>query len=237
MGGSSGGAWCLSESAALLSDSPPGAEMVDILPGRRWPRGEEVGSVLPHSDQGGLGRALSPSSSISRRRRPAVVGLVHADQQADSSAHRPRVAPRQEHAPQGLQQGTACAVAPEGVQVGELGELDVAHHGAQVPGAQQSRWPAQTRPTAEPARLGRREATPCSKAGPCSQYSARTLSRMSAENEGLVRRPPPALLPAAPQRELHCPGPLHPSSLQPHPSVGDTPLLLGLALRSDLAPS
>ena len=28
---------------------------------------------------------------------------------------------------------------------------------------------------------GRRDATPCSKAGPCSQYSARTLSRMSAE--------------------------------------------------------
>lgn len=34
---------------------------------------------------------------------------------------------------------------------------------------------------------GRRDATPCSKAGPCSQYSARTLSRISEEKEGLVR--------------------------------------------------
>lgn len=91
MGGSSEGPGVCQSLRHCWSDSPLGAEMVDILPGRRWPRGEEVGSVLPHSGSGGLGRALSPLLLHQQQAAPAsfVVGLVHADQQADGlPAHR-----------------------------------------------------------------------------------------------------------------------------------------------------
>lgn len=67
-----------------------------------------------------------------------VVVLVHADQKADAlgaCSHPQRV--RDENPLQGLQKSSAQVVAPEGLEVVQLRELDVAHNGAQISGAQQ----------------------------------------------------------------------------------------------------
>lgn len=62
-----------------------------------------------------------------------VILLVHIDQQFDGLvAHGLFERVRDEDALEGLQQGAVDVVAPKGVEVGELGEFDVADDGAQV---------------------------------------------------------------------------------------------------------
>lgn len=66
-----------------------------------------------------------------------VVVLVHTDEQPHAVAA--RGAPQglsEEHPFERLQQCPAQVVGPEGVQVSQLGELDVAHDGAQASGSQ-----------------------------------------------------------------------------------------------------
>lgn len=64
-----------------------------------------------------------------------IVLLIHIHQQLDGlMAHGLLERVCDEDALEGLQQGTIDVVAPEGVEVGELREFDVADDGAQVPG-------------------------------------------------------------------------------------------------------
>lgn len=84
---------------------------------------------------------LSGSSPTSKHQlSPAllVVVLVNVDQQADVLAARchPQGV-RDENPLEGLQQVSLQVVAPERVQLLQLGELDVADDGAQVSGAEQ----------------------------------------------------------------------------------------------------
>lgn len=105
----------------------------------------EPGGVAPPP------RRLGNAVSVTHRRAPParhqvtkqfaspglVVLLVHVDQQFYGLvAHRLFEGIRDKDAFQGLQQRPVDVVPPEGVQVGELGELDVADDGAQVSGLQ-----------------------------------------------------------------------------------------------------
>lgn len=93
----------------------------------------------------GLARLCAPTIA-GRHRFPGsqqpsarlIVILVHADQQADAlrAGGRPQGV-RDEDPLEGLQQSPAQVVCPEGLEVVQLRELDVADDGAQVPGAQQ----------------------------------------------------------------------------------------------------
>lgn len=85
------------------------------------------------------GRPSSPTAKL-HQQPPAllVVVLIHVDEQADVlAARRHPQGVGDENPLEGLQQVPLQVVAPERLQLLQLGELDVADDGAQVPGAEQ----------------------------------------------------------------------------------------------------
>lgn len=78
----------------------------------------------------------SPLSSLQQPAALLIVVLVHTDEQphALTACGAPQGV-SEEHPFERLQQSSAQVVCPEGVQIVQLGELDVTHDGAQVSGS------------------------------------------------------------------------------------------------------
>lgn len=83
------------------------------------------------------GRPLSPTTKHQLQPAVLVVILIHVDQQADVLAARSHPQGVCDENPlEGLQQVPLQVVAPESVQLLQLGELDVTDDGAQISGAE-----------------------------------------------------------------------------------------------------